>query len=755
MIGSYLLLCFNLLFIISFVSEANINAEAISEVENEVYIVYMGGLSSHNGATINDHAQLLSELMDRKKDSVVHTYNKSLLGFAARLSNEEAESMAQRSGVVSVFPDRVSQLHTTRSWDFLKYQDVAFKTDDDHSSDKVSWSTPADTIIGILDTGIWPEHPSFNDKYMGRIPPRWKGECASGNNSTYSFKCNRKLIGARFYDDPDALEPIVTARDYDGHGTHVASIAAGMPISGASYYGLARGTARGGSPSSRIAMYRVCTPEVGCPDSSILKAFDDAIADGVDVLSLSMSGDYESLLTNTIAIGAFHAMEKGITVVCSAGNNGPETVSNDAPWLVTVAATTIDRDFEVDVVLGNRAVIKGGGINFSGLNKSAVHRLVDGRTTKSNQTNNINRGGTIVLCDDPSTCVKQVDNQGAIGMILIGDDYRQLPYDNAKYFHVDSVAVVTTKDGARILSYINSTRDPLATILPTRVIPNNYMPAPVAAYFSSSGPSKAFVNILKPDIAAPGVGILGAWRMNDTSLANPGKEPPIFNIDSGTSQACPHVSGLAANVKSWHPTWTPSAIRSAITTTAIQKNNLNAPITTNSGTRATPYDIGAGEISLFGPFCPGLVYETQPSDYIQFLCNMGYNASAIKSISSTVPNNFSCPNNSSPDLISDMNYPSIVVSGLKANGTRTVKRTVTNVGEERSIYMASVEAPAGMRVQVVPKILRFTKAVKRRSFLVRFTPTTTFKGPLFGSITWSSINNVKVRSPFAVIISNV
>ncbi|GFP92664.1 co(2)-response secreted protease [Phtheirospermum japonicum] len=347
--GFYLLLDFNLLFIVSiFLGEANIN-EAKSESTNKVYIVYMGGPSSRNGAGRNDHAQLLSELMERfkKTESVVQTYKNSLLGFAARLSEEEAKSIAQRPGVVSVFLDGFSQLHTTRSWDFLKTS----------SHSQLSWPTPADTIIGILDTGIWPEHLSFSDENMGRIPPRWKGKCLSGKNSTYSFKCNRKLIGARYYDDPHA--PMVTARDFHGHGTHVASTAAGMPIRGASYNGLAKGTARGGSPSSRIAVYRVCADE-SCADSSILKAFDDAIADGVDVLSISLGGKSEDFLTDSVAIGAFHAVEKGITVVCSASNEGPSpgTVENAAPWLVTVAATTIDRDFEVDIVLGNSVVIK-------------------------------------------------------------------------------------------------------------------------------------------------------------------------------------------------------------------------------------------------------------------------------------------------------------------------------------------------------------------------------------------------------------
>ncbi|CAI0382512.1 unnamed protein product, partial [Linum tenue] len=153
-----------------------------------------------------------------------------------------------------------------------------------------------------------------------------------------------------------------------GHGTHVASTAAGVEVQNASYYGLAAGTARGGSPGSRIAVYRVCTP-AGCRSSSILAAFDDAIADGVDVLSVSLGASSLSMpdfKDDTISIGAFHAVESGITVVCSAGNDGPDsaTVVNAAPWILTVAATTIDRDFESDVVLGGGKVVKVIAVSF-------------------------------------------------------------------------------------------------------------------------------------------------------------------------------------------------------------------------------------------------------------------------------------------------------------------------------------------------------------------------------------------------------
>lgn len=133
-------------------------------------------------------------------------------------------------------------------------------------------------------------------------------------------------------------------------------------MSGASYYGLAAGTAIGGSPESRLAVYKVCS-DFGCRGSAILAAFDDAIADGVDVLSLSLgapSGLRPDLTTDPIAIGAFHAVERGIVVACSAGNDGPEpsTVVNDAPWIVTVAATTIDRALQSNVVLGGNKVVQ-------------------------------------------------------------------------------------------------------------------------------------------------------------------------------------------------------------------------------------------------------------------------------------------------------------------------------------------------------------------------------------------------------------
>ena len=156
-----------------------------------------------------------------------------------------------------------------------------------------------------------------------------------------------------------------TARDYDGHGTFTASTAAGSFVENANYYGLAKGTARGGpaSSSTRIAMYRVCGLDYGCPGVQILAAFDDAVKDGVDIVSISIgvsSSNQADFMKDAIAIGAFHATQKGILVVSSAGNEGPDsqTVVNTAPWIFTVGASSIDREFQSNVVLGNGKIIQ-------------------------------------------------------------------------------------------------------------------------------------------------------------------------------------------------------------------------------------------------------------------------------------------------------------------------------------------------------------------------------------------------------------
>ncbi|CAN6223032.1 unnamed protein product [Urochloa humidicola] len=768
--------------------------------QSQVYVVYMGAVPPRTSTNLlqESHLRLVSTVLKRgrRADSVVvRQYKHGFSGFAARLSKAEAAALRRKPGVVSVFPDPVYQLHTTRSWDFL--QQTAVKVDAaaairrgrgahhrapavaDGADSPPPPSPATDTIIGLLDSGIWPESPSFNDAGFGPVPSRWNGTCMAGENFN-SSNCNKKLIGARYYNESDVRGPSESGggspRDDVGHGTHTSSTAAGNAVTGASYYGLAAGTAKGGSAASRVAMYRVCSEE-GCSGSAILAGFDDAVADGVDVLSVSLGASpyfRPDFSEDPIAIGSFHAVAKGVTVVCSAGNSGPTaaTVVNAAPWILTVAATTIDRDFESDVVLGgNNSAVKGGAINFSNLDKSPKYPLIAGAAAKSSSVSDADSAshcepgtldnskiqGKIVLCNhsegDTSKLEKadELKDAGAVGAIFVNDVERAVA---TTYLDFPATEVNSTA-AAAIQKYIASTSQPVATIAPAVTV-TGYKPAPVVAYFSSRGPSSQTGNILKPDVAAPGVNILASW-IPTSSLPAGQKEASQFKLVSGTSMACPHVAGAAATVKAWNPTWSPAAIRSAIMTTATQLNNAGAPMTTDAGSPATPYDHGAGQVHPAAALDPGLVYEAGEDDYLGFLCNYGYNAAKIKLITSLPGGGFACAANASAALISDLNYPSIAVSGLgngKGGGSRTVTRAVTNVGAAEEVtYTAAVDAPAELEVKVTPSNLVFTKSVKTLPFQVSFSGGKDAAGKkgaaMFGSITWSDGKHL-VRSPFVV-----
>nr|KYP46309.1 Subtilisin-like protease [Cajanus cajan] len=751
------------IFLVFFGVSKSSSADMIEEgngSDREVYIVYMGAADSTKTSLRNDHAHVLNSVLTRNEKALVRNYKHGFSGFAARLSKEEAESISQKPGVVSVFPDPILKLHTTRSWDFLKNQSITVKI---HHPSKVSNSAPSkDVIIGIFDSGIWPESPSFSDEGMGPVPSRWKGSCMKSYDFNSSH-CNRKIIGARYYHDPEGNREYETARDKDGHGSHVASTAAGMSVADASFYGVAAGTTKSGSPESRLAIYKVCF-QYECPGSAVLAAFDDAIADGVDVISLSVGsffGFNPELKDDTISIGAFHAVERGILVVCSAGNSGPSlnTVVNDAPWIFTVAASSIDRDFKSNLVLGHNKLIKGEALNFSPLSNSPKYPLIYGESAKAKDAKLTDARqcfpdsfdehkvkGKIVVCDgtdhsySTSLKVQAVQDVRGIGVVHITDPLGGTQRDNFGDFPVTEISSI---DATTILQYVNSTRNPVATILPTFSV-IDFKPAPMIPSFSSKGPSSLSKNILKPDIAAPGVNILASWIGNDKEGVPKGKKPSQFNIISGTSMACPHVSGLAATIKSQNPTWSASAIKSAIMTTATPKNNLKAPITKDNGSVATPYDFGAGQMTIYGPFHPGLVYETSAIDYLNYICYSGYNITMVKIISRTVPDNFSCPEDSSSRQISNINYPSIAISDLNGKGVVNVTRTVTNVGEDdETIYSPVVDAPSGVNVKLIPNKLQFTKQNKKLSYQVIFSFTSTkLKKDLFGSITWS---NGKIR----------
>uniref|UniRef100_A0A2N9F4C4 Inhibitor I9 domain-containing protein n=1 Tax=Fagus sylvatica TaxID=28930 RepID=A0A2N9F4C4_FAGSY len=291
-------------------------------------------------------------------DLMVYSYKHGFSGFAAKLTKSQAQKLAELPGVVRVIPNSLHKLQTTRSWDFLGLSS--------HSPNNILHNSNMGdgVIIGVFDTGLWPESRVFRDEGLGPVPSRWKGACKSGDKFNATTHCNKKVIGARWYINGFLAEygqPLNTSegqeylspRDANGHGTHTASTAGGSFVGNVSYKGLGSGSVRGGAPHAHLAIYKVCWDVLGgqCASADILKAFDDAIHDGVDVLSLSI-GSSIPLFSDVderdgIATGSFHAVAGGITVVCAAAKNGPSayTVDNSAPWILTVAASTMDRAF--------------------------------------------------------------------------------------------------------------------------------------------------------------------------------------------------------------------------------------------------------------------------------------------------------------------------------------------------------------------------------------------------------------------------
>ncbi|OMO65486.1 hypothetical protein COLO4_31156 [Corchorus olitorius] len=348
----------------------------------------------------------------------------------------------------------------------------------------------------------------------------------------------------------------------------------GNQVRNASLYGLAKGTARGAVPSARVAMYKVCWASSGCADMDILAAFDDAVSDGVDIISISIGGATQDFVTDSISVGAFHALKKGILTVASAGNEGPSltSISNYAPWLLTVAATGIDRQFRSTVKLGNGKTISGIGINTFDPKQSS-YPIVSGADVALNSENKENARfcfdnsldpgkvkGRLVFCQlgqwGADSVVKGI---GGVGTIVESEQY----LDTAQIFMAPATMVNETV-GETVQDYIHSTRSPSAVIYQSQELKTS---APFVASFSSRGPSPSS-HLLKPDIAAPGIDILAAYTLRKTLTGLKGDtQHSKFTLMSGTSMACPHVAGVAAYVKSFHPTWSAAAIKSAIMTT--------------------------------------------------------------------------------------------------------------------------------------------------------------------------------------------
>ncbi|XP_047063109.1 subtilisin-like protease SBT1.3 isoform X1 [Lolium rigidum] len=694
---------------------------------------------------------------------IVYNYETAFHGFAARLDDDEAERLAEAAGVLAVLPETVLQLHTTRSPDFLGIGPEI------SNSIWAAGLADHDVVVGVLDTGIWPESASFSDKGLGPVPAKWKGLCQTGRGFT-TADCNRKIIGARiFYNGYEAsagpineTTELKSPRDQDGHGTHTAATAAGSPVPDAGLFGYARGVARGMAPRARVAAYKVCWAG-GCFSSDILAAVDRAVADGVDVLSISLGGGASPYYRDSLAVASFGAMQMGVFIACSAGNSGPDPLSltNLSPWMTTVGASTMDRDFPATATLGNGANLTGVSLYKGRQNLSPRQQYplvyMGGNSTMPNPRSMCLEGtldrstvaGKIVICDrgiSPRVQKGQVVKEaGGIGMILANTaaNGEELVADS----HLLPAVAVGETEGIAVKKYTKTATKPTATLsfAGTKL---GIRPSPVVAAFSSRGPNYLTLEILKPDLIAPGVNILAAWSgdASPSSLASDRRRVG-FNILSGTSMSCPHVAGVAALLKASHPDWSPAQIKSALMTTAyVHDNTYGLLKDAATGEASTPFQHGAGHIHPMRALSPGLVYDIGQNDYLEFLCTQNLTPTQLKAF--TKNSNMTCKNTfSSPG---DLNYPAIsAVFTDQPSTPLMVHRTVTNVGPGSSTYHVKVTKFKGADVVVEPNTLRFSSANQKLAYKVTLKTKAAQKTPEFGALSWSDGVHI-VRSPLVL-----
>ncbi|CAN6171244.1 unnamed protein product [Urochloa humidicola] len=729
----------------AFITSLSASETTVSD-EGQVYIVYLGHLpspdltsESEDGISAAEfaHHDLLNQVLDDSSsasDRIIRSYKRSLNGFAARLTEQEARELSSMDGVVSIFPSRTYEALTTRSWDFLGFPQTP----------KEELPLEGDIIIGMLDTGIWPDSPSFSDDGFGPPPSKWKGVCQN-------FTCNNKIIGARAYRNgsTEGLSPL----DDEGHGSHTASTVAGRAVTNVSFDGFADGVARGAVPGARLAVYKVCWTGAGCSGADMLAAFDDAIADGVDVISFSIgSAEPSPYFLTPQAIGSFHAMRRGVLTSAAAGNAGLSGghVCNVAPWMLSVAASSIDRQFVDLIVLGNGDTIMGASINtFPTVTNATLVFPVGGACDPDNLTGSSYKE-KIVLCLPQNNSRSATDGSGpllagAAGVVILTrapDVAFTLPLPGL---------TVTKEYFDQIMAYVNSTSNPVATIGRTETAEQTYS-FPVAASFSSPGPNLITPGILKPDLSAPGIDIIASWTMlsSPTGIPNDNRKV-LYNIISGTSMACPHASGAAAYVKSHHRDWSPAMIMSALITTATQMNTLG-----NFNVNATQLKYGAGQLNPAKASDPGLVYDASESDYVAMLCAQGYNSTQLALV--TGSNATVCAAGGGSSSGSDLNYPTMAARVEPGkNFTVSFPRTVTNVGGASDTYDVMVvydgeSAGRDITVDVSPSKLEFSEKNQKVSFTVTVFGVVPVGGQvLAANVMWYDRDGKhEVRSPVVV-----
>jgi subtilisin family serine protease len=726
---------------------------------------------------------------------VTHKYNVVFNGFAAMLSEAEVRALKKNSGVAKISVDNLLELHTSYTPAFLGL-----------SQPGGLWSqlggqgaAGEDIIIGIVDSGVWPENPAFADHvdqnglptFNGGTlaydapPASWKGSCDTGEGFGAS-SCNNKLIGARHFKHPlmtlhwsefnSARDSLGAPSGSGGHGTHTSTTAGGNAGVGAVVGGVPLATLSGIAPRARIAAYKVCwtapSGQSGCPSSDSVAAIEQAVLDGVNVINFSIGptaggGEFD----DPTELAFLEAANAGVFVAASAGNSGPGSgapapTSHISPWLTTVGNSTHNRTYSATASLGNGSKLTGASSNANTESAKLILAKDAGKAGVPAGDLSLARcygaadevpalldpakvAGKILVCDRGANALinksANAKAAGAAGVVIVNVDGGASTVLNAA--HSLSAVHLSLADGKTLKSYVASAPTMATAALgEVKMVIDPNLPAPVMSDSSSRGPNVANANILKPDLAAPGTDILAGVtpalsKAERAAVVIDGKASKVdWAFYSGTSMASPHVAGIAALIKQRHPDWSPAAIKSALMTTAAdtKPDGRSGSLGWDSSaldTGTLPWAQGAGQVVPTSAADPGLVYDADESDYIRFLCGQGLDVYSAAT----------CQSYGSIQPY-NLNLPSLTAASVI--GTQTLTRTVTNVGQSNATYTAQASMQ-GFAVEVQPATLTLAPGAKG-TFKVRLTRTT---APLetwaYGTLVWSDGNGHKVRSPIS------
>jgi len=726
---------------------------------------------------------------------LIYRYRFGLNGFAAKMHPSEAHKLESLPEVLHVWEDEIRPLATNYSLDFLDLfaRDVGLRGAPGLDGEGI--------IIGVIDSGIAPEHPALedtrtadrprlcqgdwaensllgrwlchrykklDDKLVFEPPENWNGVCITGERFEET-DCNNKLIGARYFvDGAQASGPIDegeirSPRDADGHGTHTATTAAGNRVK-ASIFGAFIGRVEGVAPRARVAVYKACWLRPGdqrasCNTSDLANAIDAAVADGVDIINYSVGSSLFSV-TAPDDLAMMSATKAGVLAVVAAGNEGPNlgTIGSPAggPWVITAAASSRDGETSSEAleikappVLAGLYAVKEANFTPPLLDKGPIEAdlvlvddgddtLEDGSAgTMSDAceplTNSSDVSSKIALIQRGGcgfdTKIANAADAGAVAALVYNIAGDPIVMNGVSGLSNIPALMIGQADGNLILAELDA-GSAVTVLLDKSILLMESETGNRMASFSARGPGPA-PDILKPDVTAPGVNILAGFTP-DAANAMPGEN---FAYLSGTSMSAPHVAGVAALLLQAHPDWSPSAIKSALMTTARQ-----SIVASTGEADAHPFDFGAGHIVPNDALNPGLVYDVTDDEFDAFACGTASPAVSDQRCDELATAGMSFSG-------SDLNQPSIAVQRL-AN-ERTVSRQVTNVSDEAETYTATVVPPAGVGVTVVPPSISVQPG-QTETFDITFSFES---GPLdlwrFGSLSWDS-GNRSVYSALAV-----